>query len=120
VEIDEKPFHSDNAFHLAGVIPIAGRPLEYNMDWHDCLMPLAPNYTMIEASVYECAMAGCETIWVVCNDDVAPLVRYRVGDYVEDPIWASRQHAKKPRLERLQIPIFYVHFIFNFGYNFSM
>ena len=108
MELDEKPFHSDNSFHLAGIIPIAGQPLDYKMDWPDCLMPLSCNYTMIEAAVYECAIAGCETIWIVCNDDVAPLVRHRVGDYVEDPVWASRQHARNPRLERLQIPIFYV------------
>ena len=35
MEIDEKPFHSENSFHLAGIIPIAGQPLEYNMDWPD-------------------------------------------------------------------------------------
>jgi len=108
VEFDEKPFHSENTFHLAGIIPIAGQPLDYNMDWPDCMMPIAPNYTMIESAVYECAMAGCETIWLVCNDDMAPLVRHRIGDYVEDPVWASRKYAKNPRTERLQIPIFYV------------
>ena len=36
-------------------------------------MPIAPNYTLLENAVYECAWAGCETIWIICNDDVAPL-----------------------------------------------
>ena len=108
MELDEKPFHSENSFHLAGIIPIAGQPLDYNMDWPDCMMPIAPNYTMIEAAVYECAMAGCETIWMVCNDDISPLIRYRIGDYVEDPVWASRKFERNPRMVRSQIPIFYV------------
>ena len=29
-------------------------------------------------------MAGCRTIWIVCNDDMQPLIRYRLGDYVYD------------------------------------
>ena len=74
---------SQHAFHLAGIIPVAGQPLDFNFDWSDCLMPLAPNYTAVERSVIECAYAGCETIWLVCNNDIAPLVRLQVGDYIQ-------------------------------------
>ena len=77
-------------FHLAGVVPIAGPPMGLNFPWHDCCMPIAQNYLAIERAVVECAYAGCETIWIVCNDDVHPLVRHRLGEYINDPVWAIR------------------------------
>ena len=107
MQVNEKPFQSKNAFHLAGIVPIAGQSLDYNMDFPDCMMPISENYTLIEHAVYECAMAGCETIWLVCNDDVAPMIRHRVGDYIEDPVYVSRM-TKFPSENRKQIPIFYV------------
>ena len=107
MEIDEKPFQSKNAFHLVGIIPVAGQPLDYGLDLPDCMMPISQNYTLIEHAVYECAMAGCETIWIVCNDDIAPIIRYRVGDFIEDPVYVSRM-VKFPSERKIQIPIFYV------------
>lgn len=108
MEFNEKPFRHQSGFHLAGIVPIAAPSLGFDMDWHDCMMPIAPNYTLVESAVYECAMAGCETIWIICNDDTSPLIRYRIGDYIEDPVWASRKYSSKPREERIKIPIFYV------------
>ena len=107
MQIDEKPFQSKNAFHLAGIVPIAGQRLDFKMDFPDCMMPISQNYTLIEHAVYECAMAGCETIWIICNDDVAPMIRYRIGDYIEDPVYVSRM-ARFPSEHKVQIPIFYV------------
>jgi len=95
------------SFHLAGIIPVANRPLDFNMDWHDCLMPLAPNFYAIERAVLECAYAGCETIWIVADDDTTPLVRHRLGDYIQDPVWLGRKN-KFPSQSRKPIPIFYV------------
>ena len=97
------------SFHLAGIVPAAGRPLDFNFDWSDCLMPLAPNYTAIEHAVMECAWAGCETVWIVCNDDTSPLIRYRLGEYVYDPVYVGR-HRFEPRAadKKKPIPIFYV------------
>jgi hypothetical protein len=71
-------------------------------------MPLAPNYTAVERSVIECAYAGCETIWIVCNDDVSPLIRHRIGEYVYDPIWYGRVFDPRPSESRKTIPIYYV------------
>ena len=68
-------------FHLAGIIPVAGQPLDFKMPWHDCMMPLNKDYLAVEHSVVECAYAGCETIWIVCHDDMQPLIRSRLGDY---------------------------------------
>ena len=52
-------------------------------------------------------MAGCETIWLICNDDIAPIIRYRIGDHVYDPVYISRK-SKYNSLEKIRIPIFYV------------
>jgi len=70
------------SFHLAGIVPIAGAQSEFGFEWHGGFIPLAPGINAIEYAVHECALLGCETIWIVCNDDVAPLLRRRLGDYV--------------------------------------
>ena len=95
------------SFHLAGIIPITTKPMDFGMDWHDCLMPIAPNFYAIERAVYECAIAGCETIWVVANDDVSPLIRHRIGDYVQDPVYLGRK-ATFPSAHRRRISVYYV------------
>jgi len=99
---------STNYFHLAGIIPVAGQMLDFQMDWSDCLMPLAPNYTAIERCVMECAYAGCETIWIVANDDIAPLLRHRVGEFVQDPAFFGKEPGRNSSLSQRRVPIFYV------------
>jgi len=98
---------SEKTFHLAGIVPVAGQPLDFECPWHDCMMPIAPNYLAVERAVIECAWAGCETIWVVCNDDMAPLIRHRLGDYVFDPVSMGRKYGLKPTDERKPITIYY-------------
>ena len=80
-----------NSFHLAGIIPIAGQPLDFEFPWHDCMTPIAANFLAIERAVLECATAGCETIWIVCPSDMQPLLKYRLGEMVQDPVWISRK-----------------------------
>jgi hypothetical protein len=100
---------NEKAFHLAGIIPVAASSGEFNLPGHDVLMPLAPNFNLIEQSVAECAYAGCETIWVVCNDDIAPLIKYKIGDWVEDPESIQRgRYIKYPKEGHVSIPIYYV------------
>ena len=71
------------------------------------MLPIANDYTLLDAAIVECAYAGCDTIWIICNDDTAPILRHRVGDYIEDPsfyYWnttANKEHRKR-------IPIFWV------------
>jgi hypothetical protein len=102
--MEEKPSNK-TSFHLAGVVPVAGQKLDFNMPWHDSMQPIAKNYLAVERAVWECACAGCETIWIVCNDDMQPLIRYRLGDYVNDPIYHENNRLNE--YER-QIPIYYV------------
>jgi len=97
-----------NSFHLAGVVPVAGQKLDFNFPWHDVLQPIGEDYLAVERAVVECAYAGCETIWVVCNDDMQPLIRYRLGEYIQDPVFVSRRHYFGPTQVQKQIPIYYV------------
>lgn len=92
---------------MVGIIPLVTEPMDFCMDWHDSLMPIAPNYYAIERAVLECAYAGCKTIWIVSNDDATPLIRHRIGDYIQDPVWANRK-GRFSSNERTLLPIFYV------------
>lgn len=91
--------------HLAGIVPVAGQSLDFNLPWPDAMMPIAPNYLAVEKAVYECASAGCETIWVICFAGTIPLLRKTLGDYITDPASVS---SFKPFRERRDINIYYV------------
>tara|TARA_A100001515_G_scaffold104830_2_gene85549 strand:+ start:9928 stop:10806 length:879 start_codon:yes stop_codon:yes gene_type:complete len=95
-----------NAFHLAGIVPVAGQELEFKFPWHDSLMPLSVDYLAVERAVCECAAAGCETIWIVCHKDMQPLIRHRLGEWVYDP--ASLGQGPYPAERKRRVPIFYV------------
>jgi len=98
-----------SAKHLVGIIPVAGQSLDFNFPWHDCLQPIGTDYLAVERSVVECANAGCKTIWVVCHDDMQPLIRHRLGDYVQDPVYLYRNFDPGNVLyQRKPIPIQYV------------
>tara|TARA_B100002051_G_scaffold241819_1_gene246582 strand:- start:451 stop:1350 length:900 start_codon:yes stop_codon:yes gene_type:complete len=99
---------SEKSFHLAGIVPVAGQPLDFGCPWHDCLTPVAPSYLAVERAVVECAYAGCETVWIVCNDDMQPLIRYRLGDIIYDPVSLARNYSPTPGDQRRPITIFYV------------
>jgi len=104
----EKGIQNINSFHLAGIIPVAGQKLDFNFPWHDCLQPIGPDYLAIERAVWECACAGSETIWIVCHNDMQPLIRYRLGDYVQDPLLVNKVRLRIPEGVEKQIPIYYV------------
>ncbi len=95
-------------FHLAGIIPVAGQPLDFDQPWPDCLMPIGANFSLLEAAVAECAWAGCDTIWIICNDDVGPLIKKKIGDFVGDPVWSYRKFDPHPNDSKRQIPVYYV------------
>ena len=97
-----------DSFHLAGIIPVAGQPLDFEFPWHDSMVPISNNYLAIERTVLECATAGCETIWVVCPSAMQPLLKHRLGEMVQDPVWISRKHDLFPSESRKDIPIYYV------------
>tara|TARA_R110002020_G_scaffold37239_17_gene112578 strand:+ start:18167 stop:19042 length:876 start_codon:yes stop_codon:yes gene_type:complete len=93
--------------HLAGIVPVAGPSFDFGFDWHDCLMPIEKDYTAIERAVYECAMVGCHTIWIIANNDMQPLIKNRIGEWIQDPVWYGRSHDRYPTESRKEIPIYY-------------
>lgn len=100
-----------NNFHLAGIIPVAGLPAGEHQPGllHPSLVPLSGSLLAIERSILECNYAGCKTIWIVCNEDIQPAIKYRVKDYTTSfTSLVSSKFSKfsQPRLE--YIPIFYV------------
>ena len=94
-------------YNLAGIIPIGGQPFDFQMPWHDSLMPVGQNYLAVEKAVMDCAVAGCDTIWIVCPKQIQPLIRYRLGDWIMDPIkyFTGVKFAKYPL--QYEIPIYY-------------
>tara|TARA_R100000008_G_scaffold19975_3_gene10337 strand:+ start:21793 stop:22533 length:741 start_codon:yes stop_codon:yes gene_type:complete len=52
-------------------------------------------------------MAGCNTIWIVANDDLAPIIRKVIGEWIYDPVY-YRRPSKFSSEERKEIPIYYV------------
>ena len=78
------------------------------MPYPDTLLPVGPGYTMIEAAVIEAAHAGCNTIWIVCNDDTSPLIRHHIGDFIQDPLHFYNRYESRMKDRRIRIPIFWV------------
>ena len=99
--------NSPFSFHLAGIIPVHAQEISLNVPWPPCLTPIDDGYSLIQRSIIECAYAGCETIWVVCNNDMAPIVKHQVGDYIHDPLYYYRGKSPRPTEEQKMIPIFY-------------
>mgnify|MGYP001268021417 FL=1 len=95
--------------NMPAIIPVAGMNTEFGMEWDSSLIPVAPNYTALEATVYECLHAGCSSIWIVANDDVAPLLRHRLGEWATDIDSIQRGTYVRFGAEKHQeIPIYYV------------
>ena len=94
--------------HLAGIIPVANLKTDFDIDTPEILLPVEPGFTAIQKSVFECAMAGCKTIWIVANQDYAPIIRKTVGEWVYDPVYYVRTKTKFYKEVRKEIPIYYV------------
>ena len=98
---------STSKIHLAGVIPIANIDSDHNLKTPEVLLPVAPGFAAIQKSVFECAIAGCNTIWIIANDDMAPVIRKIVGEWTYDPVYYNT-NAKFSSEQRKEIPIYYV------------
>ncbi len=72
------------------------------------MQPLRQGMLAVERSISECANAGCDSIWIVANDDVCPLVKLRLGDYVMNPrYFEEKDFVKKKQIHQNWIPIYY-------------
>ena len=95
--------------HLSGIIPLANYETDIEVGFPEFLLPAQNGFSLIQKSVFECAMAGCDTIWIVANEDLAPITRKIIGDWVYDPVYFKRDLASKFYTElRKEVPIYYV------------
>ena len=93
--------------HLAGIIPVANMDSQIDLPFPLPLLPVNNDFTAIQKSVYECSLAGCNTIWIVANQNLAPVVRKVVGDWVYDPVYYHRVAFGEGKDNRREIPIYY-------------
>ncbi len=106
---------NEKGFHLAGIIPVSGMTLGFDTVFHPSMIMVGEKYLALERSIAECAFVGCESIWICADDDLQPIIKKYIGDYVLDPVWIHRDFAKKdyrfyPKDEQKIIPIYYVPF----------
>tara|TARA_Y100001972_G_scaffold33287_1_gene41324 strand:- start:633 stop:1526 length:894 start_codon:yes stop_codon:yes gene_type:complete len=97
--------------HLAGIIPVANLKTDFEFNFPEVLLPLNNGFTAIQKSVVECAYAGCSTIWIVANPDLAPVVRKIIGDWIYDPVYLGRSRYGQGSEYRREIPIYYVNIL---------
>ena len=94
--------------NLAGIIPLYGWENNFDFPWPDYMHPLREGFLAVERSVHECALAGCDSIWIVCNDDLSPLVKTRIGDYVMSPrYFEEKNFVKRKDYHEKWIPVYY-------------
>ncbi|HAW81104.1 MAG TPA: hypothetical protein DCX27_16180, partial [Balneola sp.] len=96
--------------HLAGIIPVANLKTDHDIPTPPYLLPVAPGFTCIQRAVHECALAGCNSIWIVANQDMAPIVRKVIGEWTYDPVHYNNRLAAKGNAVshyRKEIPIYY-------------
>lgn len=94
--------------NLIGIIPLSGWNNSFECPWPDYLQPLSPGLLAVERSVLECAYAGCDSIWIVCNDDTATLTKQKIGDYVMSPrFFKEISFVKRPDYHQKWIPVYY-------------
>ena len=94
--------------HLAGIVPVANIKTDHENPVPEILVPVDNGFSAIQKAVYECAMAGCSTIWIVANDDLIPLVRKTIGEWIYDPVYYARKFSKFYKEQRKEVPIYYV------------
>lgn len=95
--------------HIAGIIPVSKVKTDLNLVWHPSMMPIENDFYAIQRSIVECSYMGCKTIWVVCDETIAPLLKKVCGDFVLS--LTQHERAKFARFSnemKRHVPIFYV------------
>ena len=55
------------------------------------LLPLNERYSIIKNAVMECAYAGCDTIWIVVDENLLWSIKKEIGEWVYDPVVDDRK-----------------------------
>ncbi len=101
--------HSTSSKHVAGIIPVSGLCTDIDSFFPNSMLPIGNGFYSIQRSVVECSYAGCDTIWIVCTDKEAPLIKSVCGDFVLNlHDYDHAKYSKYPKDNRRTVPIFYV------------
>ncbi len=95
--------------HIAGIVPVSKVDSDIDLVIHPSVLPIDNSFYAIQRSIVECSYMGCKTIWVVCDESTAPLLKRICGDFVLN--LAQHERAKFtnfPTDNRTHTPIFYV------------
>lgn len=98
------------SFTSVGIVPVIGAgevKKGYGTKWDPYLLPIGYGHTIIQRSVLECIWAGAKSVWVVCNPDTKPLLKYQLGHWTTDPAVMEKGHEKVMN-NQPRIPIYYV------------
>jgi len=94
--------------HIAGIIPVSRVQSDIDLILPPSALPIANGFYNIQRSIVECAYAGCNTIWVVCDDSQALLLKKICGEFVMNMHDYERSHhSKYPQENRRVVPIMY-------------
>ena len=95
--------------HIAGIVPVSKVQSDIDLVLHPSMLPIANNYYAVQRSIAECSYLGCKTIWVVCDESVAPILKKVCGDFVLN--LAQHERAKYAKFSsdlKRHIPVYYV------------
>ena len=95
------------AKHFVGIIPLAKPYSIFDRVWDDGFVNVGENINAIQASILECASAGCHSIWINADYSQISLLKSQIGAWVEDPIYFWRKYEFRPNENKKFIPIYY-------------
>lgn len=101
--------------HIAGIVPVAGVRSDIDLVLPPGALPVGNGFYNVQRAIVECAYAGCNTIWVVCDDATAPLIKEICGDFVTNMHDYERSmHTVHPSDNRRTVPLMYTPLSFKY------
>lgn len=98
--------------NVVGIVVVEGKNDLFSFPWNDCLMPItSEGDTALHRAVQECAYARVQSIWIVVNEYMQPIVKKTIGEYtfcMEAVTHEVRVRPNSFRDHLKRIPIFYM------------
>lgn len=116
-DFPERYYKKDiNSFNMAGIIVISGQQQpDFKFPVHPCLFPVSENYSLIDNAIIECAALGCSSIWIVSDRSIEPLLKYKIKNFVIDPMRSIVSHEQMQYMDiepkrpnQFYLPVYYI------------
>jgi len=81
----------------------------FGMPWPDALQVISSRFTLMQRAIYECACAGCKSIWVAVEPEYFDLYKHFVKDSLEDPynLLINKFQYGITKKAKMEIPIYF-------------